>query len=634
VSFPNLLKTIFLHLSLLIAIPAFGSTIEMTSHSTPDASYVPLTTDMAQQELAIAGAPGRDPLPNRMAAASAMVHGASMVGLQPHIFTQATPLEATAASFPPLLSSLANAVSFIQGQMYAFPNGTSGLPSSFYVPPSLSGQILANNPDADRLIREGSDLYDTSLSIMALIGSGDMADAKKLIDVYTQPAYGTMDLRAEPNFNGHYNGGAFAPFGPKAFYLFDFVRASGAYQDPTAADPTAWQYYSPDTGDNAWMVFAIAQYVQQAEKNGASSASLQSYISLATGIGNGMVALQNPNEDPTGVKRDYTDAQGCIPSTPQGVYDASDHNYNPNDVCYVENNVSAYAALGALASIVTDPIQKITFQGARSGIASWLQNAVVYLPAAATAGRRLSGVDTQSLRPFPPFPPRTAPRPPRKQTGLIDPITGMFYQGIMFNPSTQHWEILTDSTRSRQPILATDSGGTWAISSLGPQLFGQIAGNPRAAYTAWSSVRQLMGWTATVGLDGSVTGMKDAGAAGRLDGLDYSNLYPENQSLISPEWTAGGVNAVKQLLGYYRDGAGKGQLSSDEIAGLAADRASMQDFISQNPNSYAVGPGLTGSRQGQTGFGWQCPPASVTAMASIYGVLPQDPLAWARSLNN
>jgi hypothetical protein len=210
----------------------------------------------------------------------------------------------------------------------------------------------------------------------------------------------------------------------------------------------------------------------------------------------------------------------------------------------------------------------------------------------------------------------------------------MFYQGVKYNPSTQHWEVLTDSTPRHKPILATDSGGTWAISSLGPQMFAQIAGKPRAAYTAWSSVRQLMGRTAAQAADGTVTGMADAGATGRLDGLDYSNLYPENQSLISPEWTAGGINAVKQLLSYYRDGAGKGQLTDQEIAGLVADEASMQNFIAQNPNSYAVGPGLTGSRQGQTGFGWQCPPASVTAMASIYGVLPQDPLAWARSLSN
>jgi hypothetical protein len=43
----------------------------------------------------------------------------------------------------------------------------------------------------------------------------------------------------------------------------------------------------------------------------------------------------------------------------------------------------------------------------------------------------------------------------------------------------------------------------------------------------------------------------------------------------------------------------------------------MTEFLRQHSNVYAVGPGLSGRRQGQTGFHWQCPPPGVHAMSAI-----------------
>lgn len=131
-------------------------------------------------------------------------------------------------------------------------------------------------------------------------------------------------------------------------------------------------------------------------------------------------------------------------------------------------------------------------------------------------------------------------------------------------------------------------------------------------------------------MDGRLT-MRRSGQEDRLDGLDFSDLYKEEESLISPEWSAGGLFALQELLTYYQSDAGRGQVDDDTLRGWQADSDSIRAFLNDHSTSYAVGPGLGDQRQGNTGFGWQSYPEPVTAMASIYGAFSRDPLAaWRR----
>lgn len=200
------------------------------------------------------------------------------------------------------------------------------------------------------------------------------------------------------------------------------------------------------------------------------------------------------------------------------------------------------------------------------------------------------------------------------ESGLRDPERGTLAMGMEWRRN--RWKV--------QIPHATDSGGTWTISALGCEWIDYVWG-PGAAYRMWRGIRHQSGRTAQ---------FKRVSEMGSLAGLDFSDLYPEEESLISPEWSVGGLFALKELLSYYGKGSGKGQLSEAELLDLGRDSETMKQFIQKRPNSYAMGPGFGGQRAGATGFGWYCPPPQADAMASINAALylegRSDPLAWWR----
>jgi len=274
-----------------------------------------------------------------------------------------------------------------------------------------------------------------------------------------------------------------------------------------------------------------------------------------------------------------------------------------------ENDLSAYSALNAIATATG----QTKYSDAANKILGWLQNTSVYNP--------ITG---------------------KSQNGMMDPSTGLFYVGTTF--TNGRWQIQTgqDYAGKTVPLEVTDSGGTWAISALGPAFIDAKFG-AGAAYKMWTSIRQLTGRTASQ----NGQQVSAVSASGRLDGLDFTNLYAPSQGLISPEWTAGGVFALQQLINYYHPPSiftsvpapnprrGSPQpvgtvvvptLTSAQYSGLINDETSMKTFLATAPNVYAEGSGLGGSRQGQTGFGTTVPPATVSAMASVYSQLYQDPL--------
>jgi hypothetical protein len=119
-----------------------------------------------------------------------------------------------------------------------------------------------------------------------------------------------------------------------------------------------------------------------------------------------------------------------------------------------------------------------------------------------------------------------------------------------------------------------------------------------------------------------------------LAGLDFCERFPEEESLISPEWSSQGLFALRALLAFYETGKGQGRLQANELMSLHRDEESMVKFLRRSPNSYAIGPGHGGGRLGQTGFGWICPPPEVHAMPSLLLALylegKRNPAAWWR----
>lgn len=566
-------------LLILVGLVSFGSMnargteIMTRSHGRPH-HYVPLMEDSSAAET--------PHLPKGLTIAqfqqalmhhSARVHGA-MVRNSPLSRRIVPP--PSAEEIPPLptrplsvysrplpFTQLQDAISFIQHQRPLLKDGTRGLPATF--------SLAYNLQTTDQAIKEGVGLYDTSLAIIAMVQHGSLSDAKSLLDIYIKGSSGNMELRAFPTRD---NRGAFEPFDQNVHYYFDFTRASGQW------DPS-WSLWDVHTGPNAWLALAVSRYIVAARQNGASEATLKPYLDLGKKLGEAMIRLQDAQ------------AQGGIRFGPKfGASSAASEIYNSVNT---ENNISAYAALKALAAVTGDG----KYTTASTKILQWLEKASVYNP--------LTG---------------------RSQQGLRDEATGLFLTGVTWQNNRWEIQLQTNSEGRPVPMIATDSGGTWTISALGPEVIDVMWG-ARTAYQIWTSLRNKMGRT----IDSGNT-MRTAKPQDRLDGMDFSDFYSPNEGLISPEWTGGAIHALQQLEAHYRDGLGRGFISQAEMNALSADAASMRSFVRSSGGAYAVGPGMSGARRGQTGFGWTCAPEMVRAMASIYPVLSEDPLAWARRITN
>jgi hypothetical protein len=458
---------------------------------------------------------------------------------------------------PRPFTSLDSVVDFIRHQRSM---GGTGLPATFYVPPGT--EIPA---EREMIIREGVGLYDTSLALLALIEKGELKEAAEILDIYARGKFDQMELRAVPNRD---NQGAFFPHtletpdSPEAYYFFDFTRANGQWR--TNGDPTLeWKHWTAHTGPNAWLAIAIARFIE-AKRAADPSANVDSYLKVAKALGRGMLKLQTEN--------------GGIRFAAKGNYFEKGQS-DPYLEVNSENNVSAYAALKALARVTGQH----EFQRGADDILRWFKNT----------------------------------------PGLYDQETGLLRMGAtVASENSKDWKI--------QNVFAADSGGTWTISSLGAQVIDGLWGDG-SAYKMWRSTRERMGRSAQQNEDGSWF-MRKVSADERLDGLDFSELFDESEALISPEWTGGGIFALKQLSDYY--GGRSDIVSGEQLEGLRRDFDSMKAFLDPGVNAYAIGPGMDGSRQGRTGFGWYSPPASVSAMASIYSRFGTDPLAWMRVPSN
>ena len=438
-----------------------------------------------------------------------------------------------------------------------------GLPATFYLPPS----VHIKDPLAGLIVSEGVGLYDTALAVITLVEAGDLTTARQLLDIYAGGTYSAensvpMELRAMPSQN---NGGAFSNFDDNAFYFFDFTNVYGDW----ARWRDQWAFWGAHTGPNAWFVNGVCRFIDASRKAGQSEFSLGPYQTLAEKIGSAMLRLQDP------------EALGGVRYGPEDQY-AKPGTAAPFDQINSENNLSAYVAFQMLYQLTGKP----SYNEAAHRILEWFQKAPVWTD-------------------------QGQPRQGLFDLGTNTLVMGAYYQGGRWVLQNEH---------------PTDSGGTWAISSLGPATIDELWG-PAAAYKMWRTIRARAGRTA------DFRWVKEGEA---LAGLDYTDAFPESESLISPEWTAGGLFALRLLIPYYERGPGQGLLTSAQINGMREDARTMTAFIRVHPNSYAIGPGHGGQRQGQTGFGWMAPPPEVQAMPSIYFALyladKSDPSAWWRTV--
>jgi hypothetical protein len=242
----------------------------------------------------------------------------------------------------PKFKNLDDVVKFIVAQKA----GGKGLPATWHVP----GGVDMNDPDANRIVREGVGLYDTSLAILALVEAGKQKEAKEILEIYASGMYGNMDLKVQPN---RHNGGAFEPFGSTIYYLFNFTRFSGKWGPE-------WRYWNAHTGPNAWLVLAIAQYTQKFKDD--------TFRALAIKIANGMRLLQDE------------EALGGVRYGPKGQWHPSGDNDKAFNEINTENQVSAYAALMALYSVTGDMKYSFKHKESADKILYWLSQARVYNP--------------------------------------------------------------------------------------------------------------------------------------------------------------------------------------------------------------------------------------------------------------
>lgn len=212
-----------------------------------------------------------------------------------------------------------------------------------------------------------------------------------------------------------------------------------------------WKFWTVRTGENAWLALAVSRYISQ------SKTTDEKYLSLARTLGDAMILLQDH------------DTQGGIRFGPQE--GASSYDVVAFNTINSENNVSAYAALQSLYKATGDA----KYQKAAEKILTWLSDASIIAP---------DGTP---------------------QKGLMNPDTHTFYVGVEYREGQWH----------AQTKFATDSAGTWTISSLGPEKIDQLWGSG-TAFKMWQTIRAKVGVTSD---------FKKSGLTLPIAGVDFTDGY-------------------------------------------------------------------------------------------------------------
>ncbi len=425
------------------------------------------------------------------------------------------------------------------------------------------------------------------------------AAAERMLSFFANGRYGNTQTYA---VGRSFNNFSFAPFvtidpaDPEkdAAPLFNFLDHDGEFD-------TGWVFYNSHGGPTAWMIMAVAEYIEAARAAGRNVDI--SIYQLINRLGNALLVLQNYNED--GI-----DTQGGVRFGPDRQFVAPGE-INPFYVINAENNLSDLTAFMATHRIFSRSDTPAVYQARASKfqlgadkIVDFLRNAEVY--------------DGEGNR----------------YNGLFDTVfKDSFPLGVYWNTSLSRWTIFEQ--------YATDSAGSWMGLALGPELIDNIAGRSGASADMYFEMRKRVGRTWTFG--NSIEGTP-------IFGVDFSDKFPSNQNEITSEWTAGALAKLRLDIAYYEANPTPKVTSEmmrimkeDEVAMtlyfqlIRAFRLSpnMEDPMEifrayQYINAYSAGPGVDVFRD--TGFGWIPPSVYATAMASVsYAFLEEGhPLLRAR----
>ena len=156
---------------------------------------------------------------------------------------------------------------------------------------------------------------------------------------------------------------------------------------------------------------------------------------------------------------------------------------------------------------------------------------------------------------------------------------GVFYQGGVYAETA--W------TPTEEP-QAVDVN-TWGLTVLGPQTLDQWFG-AGTAFNIWQNVKPWGGFS----------------QSGQLWGVGYSDR--DNNSVMSAEWTAGAVNALRCLMVYYQNDANK-------FSSLLADHDSMMTYLLNLRTDRYVGAGFPKWAGQPKSFSYVKPPFRATGVS-------------------
>ena len=376
-----------------------------------------------------------------------------------------------------------------------------------------------------------------------------------------------------------------------------------------------WSDWKPVTGENAWAFLlgplqaAFLHYVRDEHRL---------YVPLHDlGVQNALQVLPAFAAMQSSIGAVYYAPAGTSPS--QGSAAVNPH------LVSVENNLSLYAGLRVLQrTLRAEAANEKDLSGADQ---SAVQTALKVIGAMIDGGEAARGTPTRGLLSF------------FRNSAWLD---GAFVQGGLANdPRAASVWVPTLEPK------AVDVN-TWGIAALGTELLDQWFGFG-TSYRAWQSVK---GWGA-YGVDSTLWGVGYSDQDG--NGLRSDGSY--QQGVLSAEWTAGAVNAVRSMIRRYEAlAAGSGHseetramlqsLLRDEhdmlegVQSLRVDRYAHADFPAKPPDAVApmtqtLRPYLYASRRYFIPFGWYANPIPSTCSTAWMLMVADhfDPLGYGGEPN-
>jgi len=343
--------------------------------------------------------------------------------------------------------------------------------------------------------------------------------------------------------------------------------------DTTTGGKISWSDWKPITGENAW-AFLIGSLQADYLKSQAQGTG---YIPFAAD------SIQNAIYVPCAFQAMQSEI-GAIYYAPGG----SDGNTGPIPIgeISVENNASCLSGLSILLQILNNTLANDLSisdnDKARTKAAINLVSIMIW------GGKTPSGQTDGIIKFF--------------QTKAWNADTGLFYQGGTYVNGV--WTATTDPK-------AVDVN-TWGLTVLGPKNLDAWFG-AGTTYNLWQKVKEWGAYTVN----------------NELWGVGYSSS--DANTIMSAEWTAGAINALRSMMAFYQGDAAKLQalqadhdLMMDKLLNLRTDKyvdAAFYGGLDTHEFGYVKPPQdqlafLYASRRYFIPFGWYANPIPSTTSTS------------------